>query len=109
VCDKLRKSLSTLVGTTGFRLLLIRALNLAKAEAAGLDNARINPNGTVEFASEIESGQSPDDASRGETALMVQLLGLLVTFICATLTRSILQDVWPEAALIRPESGEDKS
>ena len=91
VSEKLRRPLSTLVGSSGFRSLLARALTLAKAQAPGLSAVQIKPDGSLEGLSDV--------GKQGHAAagmLIAQLLGLLVTFIGESLMLSLLLDAWPD-------------
>ena len=104
VCEKLRHSLSELVGTVGFRLLLTRAITLNRAEFPWLDKLGMKPDGTFASSAEVETGLTKQDASEGGTALVDQLLGLLTIFIVAALTQRLLSDSWPKSALTTPEA-----
>ena len=88
---KLRRLLSTLVGSSGFRSLLARALTLAKAQDPRLSVAQIKPDGSLEGLSDLGK---QDQAT--EVILIAQLFGLLVTFIGESLTLSLLLDAWPD-------------
>jgi hypothetical protein len=46
VLEKLRRSLSTLAGATGFRALLARALTLAKVHVSILSAVQVKPDGS---------------------------------------------------------------
>jgi hypothetical protein len=100
VTEKLRASLIRLAGASGFRILLTRALTLAKMRAAdtpGIHEVRVMPNGSLEGLDAL-----PDD---GETAaagllLIAQLLELLVVFIGEHLVLRLLSDVWPGLSLV---------
>jgi len=91
VFEKLRRLLSTLVGSSGFRSLLARALTLAKAQYPHLNAAKIKPDGSLEGLSDVGK---QDQAA--EVMLIAQLLGLLVTFIGESLLLSLLLDAWPD-------------
>jgi hypothetical protein len=91
VFEKLRRLLSTLVGSSGFRSLLARALTLAKAQDPHISVATIKPDGSLEGLSGI--GKQNQAA---EVILIAQLLGLLVTFIGENLMLSLLLDAWPD-------------
>jgi hypothetical protein len=91
VFEKLRRLLSTLVGSSGFRSLLARALTLAKAQDPRLSVAQIKPDGSLEGLSDLGK---QDQAT--EVILIAQLFGLLVTFIGESLTLSLLLDAWPD-------------
>jgi hypothetical protein len=97
VSEKLRHPLSTLVGTTGFRSLLTRALTLAKREAPILDGVQVKDDGSLE-------GLTGETMEGGEV-LIAQLIGLLETFVGEALTLRLLHDVWPDLPVfdITPE------
>lgn len=99
VCEKLRLPLSTLVGVEGFRALLYRALMLARAGAPRLGALQVNRDGTLRFAVRPESPPEPPDTPADGTALIEQLLELLVNFVGVALTLRLVRDVWPNAVL----------
>src|SRR5512142_1250514 len=71
VSEKLRRPLSTLAGVSGFRLLLARALTLAKAQDARLGGVQVNQDGSLE-------GLGGADQEPGAGVLLIaQLLELL--------------------------------
>src|SRR5450755_47308 len=87
VSEKLRRSLSTLAGSSGFRSLLARALTLAKAQVPGLHAVQVKPDGSLEGLN--DSGNGEQGAVAG-VILIAQLLGLLVTFIGEGLMLSLV-------------------
>ena len=89
VSEKLRRPLSTLAGSSGFRSLLARSLTLAKAQAPALSAVKVKPDGSLEGL-----GSEDQDAEAG-VILIAQLLGLLVTFIGEGLVLSLVLDAWP--------------
>jgi hypothetical protein len=91
VSEKLRRPLSTLVGSSGFRSLLARALTLAKAQAPGLSAVQIKPDGSLEGLSDLGN---QDQAAAGVILIAQLLLGLLVTFIGESLMLSLVLDAW---------------
>jgi hypothetical protein len=97
VSEKLRHPLSTLVGTAGFRSLLMRSLTLAKREAPILNGVRVKDDGSLE-------GLTGEAMEAGEV-LIAHFIGLLETFIGEALTLHLLQGVWPDPAVfdITPE------
>jgi len=97
--DRLRPQMATLMGTAGFRAMLLRALVLAKADAPWLDKAHVSPNGPVEFTDESDLPASEEAIREGEIVLMAQLLGLMEVFIGEKLTLQIVHDVWPKLNL----------
>jgi hypothetical protein len=97
VFEKVRSSLSKLVGVAGFQALLARALALAKPEAVWLRAVCVQADATLEGFSETAQQQPADAVAEGSAALLAQFLGLLVTFIGEALTLRLVGDVWPEA------------
>ena len=93
VSEKLRRPLSTLAGSSGFRSLLTRALTLAKAQVPGLSAVQIKPDGSLEGLSDLGN---QDQAAEAGVILIAQLLGLLVTFIGESLMLSLVLDAWPD-------------
>ena len=102
ICEKLRGPLSSLIGVAGFRSLFSRALSLAKGEVPWLGGLEIGPDGVLRFSDEMQSQLDGKEAAQGGTALIAQLLGLLVTFIGEALTLRLVQNVWPNAATAEP-------
>lgn len=94
VCARLRPVLSTLMGATGFRSLLSRALILASAGTPALRALTVDAGGAL-----VQTDDAADMAAleNGEAnlALVAQLLSLLVAFIGNTLTLQLLADIWP--------------
>jgi hypothetical protein len=99
VCEKLRRPLSTLAGSTGFRALLGRALTLAKAQDPHLGAVRVQPDGSLDG---LSAPRSNEDGQAG-LALIAQLLGLLNAFIGPDLTLRLVADVWPELPAFEAE------
>ena len=89
VCEKLRRPLSTLTGTAGFRSLLARALTLAKREAGALDEVKVREDGSLDGP--VRGAEGPAGAS-----LVAQLLGLLIAFIGDALTMRLVYEIWPD-------------
>lgn len=106
VCEKLRQSFSILAGVAGFRSLLSRTLTLASDEVRWLKAVHINADGSLEGLDDAQL--SDTEIAEGEAVLVAQLVGLLVTFIGATLTLQLLQQAWPDASLggLSSETGE---
>jgi hypothetical protein len=87
VSEKLRRPLTTLTGTAGFRSLLMRALTLARREAPMLDEVHVKEDGSLE-------GLNGEETEAG-AVLISHLVGLLETFIGEPLTLRLLNDIWP--------------
>ena len=94
VCEKLRMPLAKFAGVAGYRSLISRAVAIAKIEDPSLEPVQVGLDGSLESFDEF--GQS--DAEAG-VAVLVHLLGLLVTFIGETSTLGLVQDAWPDAPL----------
>jgi len=97
VYEKLRWSLSALVGVAGFRSLATRALTLAKAGAPGLIAMQVRADGSLHVLNETESDGDARQVGEAGVILLAQLLGLLHAFIGEALTLRLLRDVWPNA------------
>jgi len=99
VCEKLRPQLATLMGNTGFRALLSRALTLAHAEVPWLRAVQIKTDGSLDGLGESEAQMDSDLLSKGGVALASNLLGLLAAFIGESLTLRLVLEVWPKLPL----------
>ena len=97
VCEKLRQPLSIFIGMAGFRSLFSRALTLATGEVPWLGGLQVGPDGAFGFSTEMNAQLDGEEAARGGTALIAQLLGLLVIFIGEALTLRLVHNVWPKA------------
>ncbi len=104
VSEKLRRPLSTLAGSVGFRVLLARALTLAKGHGEGLDAVQVNPDGTLHLDPQGVSGLRNDRDREAGILLIAQLLGLLEVFIGENLTLRLVVDVWPDLPAFDAES-----
>lgn len=96
VCEKLRRSLSRLMGVAGFRSLLSRALALATDEARWLKAVHVTADGSLKGLGELAGRLSQDEIAQGGVLLIAQLLGLLLEFIGKALTSRLVQEAWPE-------------
>ena len=93
-CEKLRVPLVKLAGSAGYRSLISRAIAVAKTEFPALDPVQVRLDGSLDGLDEI----AQKDVQAG-TVVLIQLLSLLVTFIGEPLTRVLVRDAWPGAAL----------
>ena len=98
VCDKLRVSLTRLAGADGFTSLLRRALALARAEVPSLHRITVQPDCSMAGLEALAAEES-DGGVEAAGALIAHLLGLLVTFIGASLTVRLVGEAWPDALL----------
>ncbi|HEY5237636.1 MAG TPA: hypothetical protein VIJ62_04585 [Rhizomicrobium sp.] len=99
VIEKLHLHLTTLMGNTGFRALLSRALALANAEVPWLRAVHVKADGSFEEVDELGAQVDPAEISEGKVVLLAQLLGLLVTFIGGSLTLRLVHEMWPKIPL----------
>ena len=97
VSEKLRRPLSRIAGTAGFRSLLSRSLTIASVKAPSLSAVRINPDGSLHG---LDAIGDPDDASNAGAMLIAQLLALLTLFIGNNLVLSLVSDIWPDTTPI---------
>lgn len=99
VCEKLRPPLASLMGHTGFRTLLSRALALTNIEASWPNTVQVKADGTLAGWDKLE-GQIPrKDFAEASVVLIARLFGLLVAFIGEELTFRLLREIWPEVTL----------
>jgi len=103
VIEELRLRLSRLTGVDGFRSLLSRALTLAKAGVPSLNMVGVRADGSLEGFDGIEQSQEAGSAGQAGIVLVAHLLELLVTFIGAPLTLSLMRDKWPDASIDRAD------
>jgi hypothetical protein len=93
VIEKLGRPLSRLAGVAGFRMLLVRALTLAKAQVPCLNPVQVKPDGSLEGFSDL--GNRAEAAQAG-VMLITELLGLLAAFVGEAFTRGLVLNVWPD-------------
>src|SRR5450756_1548455 len=99
VCEKLRPHLANLMGNTGFRALLSRALVRAEADVPSLRAMQVKADGSLAGLDKPEVQADPEERAKGSVVLVAQLLDLLVAFIGETLMLRIVCDVWPKLPL----------
>jgi hypothetical protein len=99
VCEKLRPYLTTLMGSTGFRALLSRALAVANADDAWLRTVHVNADGSLEGFDESELPVDPEKMAEGSVVLVSHLLGLMVAFVGENLTVRMVRELWPKLPL----------
>jgi hypothetical protein len=98
VCQKLGRNLRKIIGETGSRALLARALTLAKREAEVLTPVRMTDDGALEGLQ--------GDAMSASTVIVGHFIGLLQTFLGESLTLRLLHDVWPDRTTLDAHFGE---
>src|ERR1041385_86039 len=70
VCEKLRAPLITLMGTGGFRALLLRALILAKSEVPWLRAVNVKADGSIDWEEALYAKLDPNELSEGRVVLV---------------------------------------
>ncbi len=103
VFEKLQQKLALLMGNGGYRALLSRALALANAEISWLNMLRVNADGSLDEADELGAQIAPNQMVEGYSALLAQLLGLMVAFIGEKITLGLLSEVWPKFKISKSE------
>jgi len=88
VCEKLRRSLSRLVGPEGYRSLLARALMLAQRETPLLGAVKVKEDGSI--------GGLTGKATEANVVLIGYLIDLMETFIGEAVTVWLLNDIWQD-------------
>ena len=94
VLERLRSPLGTLMGTGGFRALVVRALALAREEVPWLRTVRAKANGTLESFEEIHPQVPPRECFEGRVEVLAHLLTLLVSFIGQGMTSRLVGEIW---------------
>src|ERR1035437_4205235 len=64
VCEKLRPHLATLMGNTGVRSLLLRALTVTREEVDSLRAVQVKADGSLEAADALEVQADPKEIGR---------------------------------------------
>lgn len=95
VPEQLRPLLAALVGNAGFRVLLSRALVLARPEVPWLRAVHVEADGSLAGPAEFEAQVDPETIVAGRIAVLAQLLELLRDFIGENLTMQLIREVWP--------------
>jgi hypothetical protein len=96
VTEKLRPHLANLMGRSGFRALLARALALASADVSWLNAVKVNADGSLEGLDALRSQVGPAEFLDGKVVVLAQLLGLLVALIGPDLTTRLIGEIWPK-------------
>jgi hypothetical protein len=107
VYEKLRQSLSSIVGAAAFESFAFRALMQARSETQHLWTVQIAADGSLVGLGDLESQIDDDMDLPGVegTILIARLLNLLHIFLGEALMLSLLRDAWPGAAFDNRSSG----
>jgi len=95
VAVRLHECLARLVGPGGVDVLLARALSLAKLVHPGLAAVEVADHGLLQGLNELSS--DPVALEQAATAVIAQLIELLVVLVGEELTMRILSEVLDEA------------
>ncbi len=87
VCEKVRVTFGTMMGATGFRALLTRAVEVGTREAPELAAIVVLENGA------LAGPGSDDDAAC--SLITARLIELLLIFIGDSLTVRLMHTIWP--------------
>ena len=98
VVERLRPHLATLMGSTGFRALLSRALARAETEVPLLRAVQVDADGSLAGFDKLEGQAATKELAVARVVLVAQLLGLLAAFIGEDLMLRIVRDTWPQLA-----------
>jgi hypothetical protein len=103
VFGKLSKRLAQLITDVGADALVARAVQLSLATFPFLSGAQIRRTGGSLVLSLGASADGSDSSqiAEGFEAVLATLVALLVSFIGEDLTARVLQDVWPELAMLQ--------
>lgn len=103
-CRKLSGELEMLVGRGGVAALLGRALNLARREFPFLGAVRVRLDDPVvlEGLREALHGRGPAEAEDASTAVLANVMGLLVNLLGEELGLRPVTSIWPN---LLPEAG----
>lgn len=106
VAEKLRECLTRIAGTSGFRTLFARSLNIAQARVPALSALGIFPDGSLRQLLAIED--RPQLAGEAQSALVTEFLQLLAQFIGKPVLLTIVFDIWPDLDVGQPVLPEQK-
>jgi hypothetical protein len=97
VCQKLRVHLADVMGTSGFRFLMVRAATTA----GGSFKLTINDDGCLKMLD--ASGLDPSQQAAAQASL-ANVLELLADYIGQNLVLRFIHQVWPDFLLLPPFS-----
>jgi hypothetical protein len=106
----LRGRLVLLVGSTGFGLLLGRALQRAQRDHPLLVEVRLGEgrDGALSGLEEAAGRASPGEAGAAMEALVAELVALMARFLGADMVARLVRQALPDAPLMSIESGSEE-
>jgi hypothetical protein len=110
VIAEMRPHLANLMGSAGFRALLLRALAMTMAQHPWLRAVRVNADGSIEGLDQPGATVSPGEFRNANIALLTRSLSLLAVFVGEAMTIRLMRDVWPDTPLadLKPGSGDNR-
>ena len=96
IYERLRPSLSTLMGKEGTRALFARSLSLARLELPNLLSVTVSDEGLLAGFETAEASITFQEKFEYRIVLVAHVIGLLVAFIGSNLTLRLLRECWPE-------------
>ena len=96
VIEKLRPTLTQVVGNQGFGAFLARALGSAKVDVAWLRSVRARPDGFWDGLERLEDHVDRSEIAEGSVVLLAQFIGLLVELIGERLLLQWVRQAFPE-------------
>lgn len=99
---QLRERLAELIGLVGYTTLVARALHLAQAEIPTLGHITVSAregslSGIRDFVDVARvNSNDPHAAEAGLTAILANVIGLLITFIGEDLALRLVRESWPD-------------
>ena len=100
-CEKFRGTFSTFMGAQGYDALLRRALTLAKVKAPILSCLCVSHPGILKLQTREGDVGEPLESDAANVDLVGEILDLLLIFIGAPLTQTLVEGIWP--TVFRPE------
>ena len=94
--EKLRPTLTQVVGNQGFGAFLARALGSAKVDVAWLRSVRARPDGFWDGLERLEDTFDRSEIAEGSLVLLAQFIGLLVELIGERLLLQWVRQAFPE-------------
>ena len=108
VCRKLYLEIGQFVGTDGFKVLLARALHLARAEFSFLEVVQVGEFSNDQYLVGIADAvpqREIEEITEGIAAILGGLFDLLFTFIGEDLAMRMIYRRWPE---VRSGDGDER-
>jgi len=109
IVSALRSRLVLLVGSSGFDLLLGRALQRARRDHPLLVEVRLGEGrgGTLSGLEEVGSRAGPGEEEAAMEALVAELIALMARFLGADMVARLVRQALPDAPLMSIESGSE--